>query len=202
MTRIRQNFLHNGCRMHKLVRLFCSLLLLCFLPATYAIAQKIYIVDAKTLKTASPLRAIELTEAIAWQRKAQTALGSDTEAGLLPGTYDLQLLDSSGTYFLGPPSATYMRIGKGAYMVARGGVWIPAKTGARPRFFSVEEGNPRRGATLAEAIRAEPPGATRWPLVFSLIEEWGVESNRGNLVMHEEIDNEELAAKLRQAFEN
>lgn len=188
--------------MHKLPRFFCGLLLLCFLPATYAIAQKIYIVDAKTLKTATSPRAIEMSETIAWERKAPTALASDTEVGLLPGTYDLQLVDTSGTYFLGPVSAMYMRIGKGAYMVSRGGVWIPAKNGARPRFFGVEEGNPRRGATLADAIRAEPPGATQWPLVFSLIEEWGVASNRGNLVMHPEIDNEEVLAKLRQVFGN
>lgn len=157
------------------------------------------VVEAARLQAAPVQVVVDLTEQITWVRKSESWMQRDVEQGLLPGKYGLQLRDADGVYHLGPELAVYM-VERSSVAVFRGGVFIPTSQAASPRLFAVEEGNPRRGKTLAEAIGSQPPGGTILPLGIALIEAWAVASNRGNLVLLQEIQDDVVAAKLRTIF--
>lgn len=179
---------------------FFCVVVLALAALSIASAQSVSVIEASKLQAAPTHRTVELSEKIVWVRKAASWMQRDVEQGLLPGKYDFQLQDPSGVYHLGPELAVYM-VDRSSVIVARGGVWIPASPSARPRFFVIEEGNPRRGKTLAEALSSTPPGATVFPLAIALVEAWAVAANRGNLVMLQEIQDDAVASRLRTVFQ-
>jgi hypothetical protein len=167
---------------------------------TNASAQaSVQIVEASRLQTAPVQVVIDLTEQITWVRRSESWRQRDLEQGLLPGKYGLQLKDANGVYHIGQELAVYL-VDRNSVAVFRGGVFIPNSPTMPPRLFAVEEGSPRRGKTLAEAISSQPPGATFLPLGIALIDAWAVEANRGNLVLFQEIRDEVVAARLRTIF--
>jgi hypothetical protein len=157
------------------------------------------VVEAARLQAAPVQAVVDLTEQISWVRKSESWMQRDVEQGLLPGKYGLQLRDADGVYHLGPELAVYV-VERNSVAVFRGGVFIPISQAASPRLFAVEEGNPRRGKTLAEAMNSQPPGGTIFPLGIALIETWAIASNRGNLVLLQEIQDDVVAAKVRAIF--
>ena len=170
------------------------------LVSTDTRAQAIIVLEANSLKPTPAQRAIEVTEAIVWIRKARSWLGSDVEEGLLPGTYGVQLQSSTGVFFFGPDAAVYSSISGKPYVVFRGGVWFPTSPVERPRFFAVEDGAPRRGPTLAEAIKGTSTNSEYIPPGLALLSYWLVEANRGNVVLMQEVTDDAVASKLRAVF--
>jgi len=169
------------------------------LHANVSAQAPVQIVEAARLQTAPVQVVVDLTEQITWVRKSESWMQRDVEQGLLPGKYGLQLKDANGVYHLGPELAVYM-VDRNSVAVFRGGVFIPTSPTTPPRLFAVEEGSPRRGKTLAEAMSPQPPGATFLPLGIALIDAWAVEANRGNLVLFQEIRDDVVASRLRTIF--
>lgn len=173
---------------------------LALVPHTHVFAQApVQVVEAAKLQTVAAPVSIDLAEQISWVRKAESWTQRDVEQGLLPGKYEFQLKDANGVYHFGTGLAVYM-VERNSVAVFRGGVFVPNAPTASPRVFAVEEGNPRRGKTLAEALSSQPPGPTILPLGIALIEAWSVESNRGNLVLFHEMRDDAVASKVRALF--
>jgi len=171
-----------------------------FVLSPAAWAQTIIVVEAKSLQPVPVQRVVEVAEPLVWVKKAESWLQSNIEQGLLPGTYGVQLQNSTGVFFFGPDPAVYIVNPGKPYIVFRGGVWFPASPTGRPRFFAVEEGAPRRGPSLAEAIKAVPAAPPYAPLGLSLLDLWLVEANRGNVVLMQEVPDDAVASKLRTVF--
>lgn len=162
------------------------------------LAQNIKGVEFKTLTPATKQATIELFEQISWLQKSTSWLGRDIEYTLLSGSYNVQMLDETGIYFLGPKDAVYIKNSDG-YIAFKGGVWIPFNKDVSARFFAIEEGSPKRGNTLDAAINSNPPGLAPWNTPW-LLDYLLTKFNFGNFVLLQEIQNDEINSKLRSIF--